>query len=67
MSVAYDACRAVAGVVLERGFYLPDDLDQLIGSCHGNGHDEHLSANLARAVGFHAELSRFFHREVSHF
>ncbi|QHG71499.1 sigma-70 family RNA polymerase sigma factor [Ensifer adhaerens] len=49
MSVAYDACRAVAGVVLERGFYLPDDLDQLIGSCHGNGHDEHLSANLARA------------------
>jgi hypothetical protein len=26
----------------------------------------HLRSQLALAVGFHAELSRFFHREVSH-
>ncbi|MBB3562075.1 RNA polymerase primary sigma factor [Rhizobium sp. BK512] len=38
----------MAGTVLERGFYLQDDLDQMISSCHGNGHDQHLSANLAR-------------------
>ncbi|MDI7865336.1 hypothetical protein MRS76_25970 [Rhizobiaceae bacterium n13] len=49
LSIGYDVCRGIAESVLERGFYLPDDLDQLISSCHGNGHDQHLSANLARA------------------
>lgn len=49
LSIGHDACRGLAESVLERGFYLPDDLDLLIGACHGNGHEQHLRANLARA------------------